>query len=566
MFKKMKIGKRLVIGFLIVALLSSVSGVVTAVIMNKIDREHSDILVRFGFGQAETVKLALYFSELQASLSDFVNTTDKEDRAVAVKEIETFRKKYDDTLPEVQAKTKSGQGAQIIAKIIDGKSRWDKIADQVYKMGDSDDVNQIAKARHMMTEELFTVYDETREYMDELIQRKNDKGNARTAELNKTVVVSLVTVGAVTFAAFGFSVLFGIYIAKNISKPIGLCVDRLNLLAKGDFDTPVPVVDNEDETKMLSDATGQIVYTMSGVVKDLSYGLKEMSEGNFTVKSQAVDLYVGGLHPLYTSLKDVIMRVSELLKEIQNASSQVSAGAEQVSSGAQILSQGATEQAASIEELSATIQEVSKKINDNADNAKKAKDYAAAAGTGLEQSNEQMQDMLTAMNVISDKSNEISKIIKTIDDIAFQTNILALNAAVEAARAGEAGKGFAVVADEVRNLAGKSAEAAKDTAALIEETVQAVDRGSILAKNSANSILDVANGAKNVIIAVDEVSVASDNQAASIQQITVAVDQISSVIQSNSATSEESAAASEELNGQAEVLKDLVGKFTIAEV
>lgn len=566
MFKKMKIGKRLVIGFLIVALLSSISGVVAAVVMRKIDREHSDILHRYGFGQADAVRMALYFCEQQASIADLVSLTDKEDMAVAKKEIEAFKKKYDEIFPKVQANTKSGQGAQIIANIIDSKSKWDKLAEQVYIIGDTSDLNQIAKAYKMMNEELYTVYDEVNGYMEELIQMKNEKGDLRTAELNREVVISLVAVGTFTFLAFAFSVLLGIYIARNISKPIGLCVDRLERLAKGDLDAPIPVVDNKDETQMLAETTEHIVHTVSGVVKDISNGLTELSKGNFTVKSQAVDLYVGGLNPLYTSLKDVVVRVSELLQEIQRASDQVSAGSEQVSSGAQILSQGAMEQAASIEELSANIQEVSKKINDNADNAKKAKDYAAAAGTGLEQSNEQMQDMLTAMNVISDKSNEISKIIKTIDDIAFQTNILALNAAVEAARAGEAGKGFAVVADEVRNLAGKSAVAAKDTAVLIEETVQAVDRGSILAKNSANSILDVANGAKNVIIAVDEVSIASNVQAESISQITVAVDQISSVIQSNSATSEEAAAASEELNGQAEVLKDLVGKFTIAEV
>ncbi|MEG2769394.1 MAG: methyl-accepting chemotaxis protein, partial [Oscillospiraceae bacterium] len=247
-------------------------------------------------------------------------------------------------------------------------------------------------------------------------------------------------------------------------------------------------------------------------------------------------------------------------------SEQVASGSDQVSSGAQALSQGATEQASSIEELSATIQAVSNQIKDNANNAKMASELSSMAGKEVQNGNEHMQSMIVAMEDISSTSNKIGKIIKTIDDIAFQTNILALNAAVEAARAGSAGKGFAVVANEVRNLAGKSAEAAKNTTSLIESSINAVANGTKIADETAMSLKVVVEKSNLVLQKVEEIAEASAEQANSVVQITTGVDQISAVIQTNSATAEESAAASEELSSQSQMLKDLVGKFTLREV
>lgn len=266
------------------------------------------------------------------------------------------------------------------------------------------------------------------------------------------------------------------------------------------------------------------------------------------------------------AMRDINGRLSSTLSQINQAANQVSAGSDQVSSGAQALSQGATEQASSVEELAATITDISGQVKSNAESALNAKEKSEMAGTEIAASNQKMQELIAAMEEISKSSQEIGKVIKTIEDIAFQTNILALNAAVEAARAGAAGKGFAVVADEVRNLASKSADAAKSTTALIEGAITAVSNGTQLVDVTAKSLLSVVTGTQEVASIVNDISTASAEQASSIAQVTQGIDQISSVVQTNSATAEESAAASEELSGQAQMLNNLVGQFKLKDV
>lgn len=287
-----------------------------------------------------------------------------------------------------------------------------------------------------------------------------------------------------------------------------------------------------------------------------------MAKGNMDVTIE-MD-YKGDFAPIKTSMQRILFSLNDALTKISQSSEQVAGGSEQVSSGAQALSQGATEQASSVEELATTINEISVKIKENAQNAQKANDMVGETTEKLTFGNQKMEDLISAMNQITETSNRIGKIVKTIDDIAFQTNILALNAAVEAARAGAAGKGFAVVADEVRNLAGKSAEAVKDTTALIENAIQAISNGTTMADDTAESIRAVSVSAKLVSDLVNQIAQVSNEQATAVLQITQGVDQISGVVQTNSATAEESAAASEELSGQAQMLKQLVGHFKLS--
>ena len=273
--------------------------------------------------------------------------------------------------------------------------------------------------------------------------------------------------------------------------------------------------------------------------------------------------YAGEFAKVKFALLNLSDRLTDLIGNIQQSSDFVSSSAKNVASGAQNLTEGSMAQASSIEELSATINDISTRVKLNAENAGKVDSEAQISRTELSKSDGQMQEMKQSMNNINEKSTEISKIIKTIDDIAFQTNILALNAAIEAARAGEAGKGFAVVADEVRNLAQKSAEAAKNTTVLIDETVKAVEMGTNLADSTAVSLHQVVEGQDSLSTLISEIARASEEQSQAIAQVTTGIDQISGVVQQNSATAEESSAASSELNAQAEKLRAQISRFRL---
>ncbi|MEG0616562.1 MAG: methyl-accepting chemotaxis protein [Oscillospiraceae bacterium] len=365
------------------------------------------------------------------------------------------------------------------------------------------------------------------------------------------VIVAFLIVGSISAGNIG----------NRIGAPIRKCVTRLEALANGDLTSEVPVVKTSDETGTLATCTADLTKRLNAVVNEVSSHLTQMADGNFSV----ADLreYSGDFAPLSDATNHIVASLNDALKQIDVASDQVSTGSDQVSSGAQALSQGATEQASSIEELSASITEISEHVKMNATNANNASSISNATGEQLMHGNDEMKNMLLAMEEISNSSKQIGNIIKTINDIAFQTNILALNAAVEAARAGAAGKGFAVVADEVRNLAGKSAQAAKGTTDLITSSINAVANGTKIADNTAEILKDVMVQSKKSIDIISDIAVASSEQAQSISQITLGIEQISSVVQTNSATAEESAAASEELSGQSQLLKELISKFKL---
>lgn len=359
-----------------------------------------------------------------------------------------------------------------------------------------------------------------------------------------------------------FFIIANVIFANSLAGPIASVTKRLQQLSEGDLHTPVEVSKNQDESGRLSRSTDQTIHSLNAYIDAIGSILRNISEGNLAYTKPDVH-FAGDFSQLEHSMDEITEKLSGAISTMQRNADQVFQGSDQVSSAAMALSQGATEQASAVEELMATMSDVSSHIAQTADHAKDARFESLAAEKQVEESNRKMQDMTQAMADISHKSGEIGKIIKTIDDIAFQTNILALNAAVEAARAGSAGKGFAVVADEVRNLAGKSATAAKSTTALIEETIRSVENGTKIAGETATALNSVVTGTQSVTRIIDDISSAASTQSESISQISLGISQISAVVQTNSATAEESAAASEQLSAQARVLKDLVGTFKL---
>ncbi len=367
---------------------------------------------------------------------------------------------------------------------------------------------------------------------------------------------------AIAAVAFVITIILALRLSVSVTVPVRIIEAAMKEMVKGNLSVAVDY-NAGDEFGSMAESMGKVTTEVSAIVGDIERVLGAMADGDFTVHSKAVEAYVGDYQKIFHSMKKIKDTFNETLATLNRSATQVSSGSDQVSSGAQALSQGATEQASSVEELAASINEISNNINQSAQNAQEASNKSMQVGEKAGESNDRMRDMLQAMADINASSGEIGKIIKTIEDIAFQTNILALNAAVEAARAGAAGKGFAVVADEVRNLASKSAEASKNTAALIENSLQAVENGKRIADETAQSLEVVIADIQEASSMMGSIAKTSTEQAESISQITLGIDQISSVVQTNSATAEESAAASEELSGQAQILSELVRKFRL---
>ncbi len=350
-------------------------------------------------------------------------------------------------------------------------------------------------------------------------------------------------------------------ISNSISKPVSQLTRRVELLSQGDLKTPVPETRRKDEIFRLSDALQHTINDLNSFIVDIDNVLTNIANKNIAIETSVE--YVGDFAPIESSLKTIISQLNEVMRNIKESANLVSVNANQVSEGSQALASGSTEQASAVEELSTTLESISNDIKDTASNASEAKMITQKASAAVDEGNQRMREMITSMDSIYTASNQISNIIKTIEDIAFQTNILALNASVEAARAGMAGKGFAVVAEEVKNLATKSAKAAQNTSALINTAIVAVESGDKTARLTEESLNEIVNSTMEAGKRINDISQKAENQSQAIEQVTAAIRQIADVIQTNTANSEESAAASQELSSQAHILNEHVSGFML---
>ncbi|MCR2047248.1 methyl-accepting chemotaxis protein [Acetatifactor muris] len=386
-----------------------------------------------------------------------------------------------------------------------------------------------------------------------------------TEQINLTMKLSVLT-GAVLII-IGI-LLVGAYIKRAVSNPLSRLTVLAQNLEKGNLgleghQTMTADIISNDEIGILAHSFDNTISRLKNYIGEISSMLEGIAEGDLTAR--ITQEYVGDFAAIRSSLNDILHKFNNTMGQIVRSSESVSGGADQMSAAAGGLSRGAVEQTSAVEELEAAVQEITGRVRQTADNAKQAMEQAGNMEIQLTESDRKMQEMIVAMQEISNSSNEIGKIIKTIEDIAFQTNILALNAAVEAARAGEAGKGFAVVAEEVRSLAGKSAEASKSTAKLITHSISAVEQGTHIADVTAGQLQCVVEGARDIVETFNGIASDAHTQANAVEQVRARITQISEVVQTNSATAQESAATSEELSSQAGLLKQLVRTFRLRE-
>ncbi len=557
MLKKLKVGKRLLLTFLIVVLFSGLAGTIGILLIHKVNQEYSIELQDYGFAQGDIGSLGQAFQAHRATVLYIIFSEDASETEKQKQNLNTQVDTINKMMKQVESRMKTPAEKELYSQLVEKMTKYEGIRSNTIELAGKSTQEAMATFRSQAA----PLAADIANTINTILENKSNDGIVKSNQLETQTNIFIFIMIIIILGSIATSIFIAIYITRGIIKPIDELKDVADKMAQGNLNCNVEYTSN-DELGHLAESMRTMMERISYYMNYISETTQRMADGDFNIPHDPEE-FKGEFRGVQISIQELTDSLNDVMSKITQASDQVASGAEQVASSAQALSQGATEQASSIQELAATINDISSNINQNAENAKETNTQVEATSAEVEFGKTRMEHLNSAMDTISEASSEISKVIKTIEDIAFQTNILALNAAVEAARAGDAGKGFAVVADEVRNLANKSQEASKNTAVLIERALDSIESGNHIAKETKESMDRIVLSSQTVANLVYQISTASEQQATAVSQVTLGIDQIASVVQTNSATSEESAAASEEMAGQAQMLKSLMKQFQL---
>ena len=556
-FKKLPIKKKLLISYMAIAILTTICGGLGLVFLQKTNSDYEYALKNYGFSQGVIGNLGMEVQNSKSIIRDVIMLKDSNQLTEAKNELDTSISKIQEMITELEKVNESKADKTLVKKISYDVAQYQVVKIEVINLSMA---KKNDEALNLLREKGTPLMNQITDDVSALMNESITMGNQVVSKMKMLQIVASIIIILAIIGACIFTVLSAVYLAKIIGNPIKEISKLAEKIAQGNLDVSIDI-NSEDEIGELANSFSIMIASLRSYIYEISDILGSISNGNINVSTKVE--YKGDFITLKNSMDTILNSLNEVFYELNDSSNQVNVGAEQVASTSRVLSEGAAEQASVVEELSASMEEINVKIERNAKSASNTNEIAHKLTLDVEESTSQMKEMINAINDIEKASKDISNIIVKIDKIASQTDLLALNAAIEAARAGEAGKGFSVVADEVRKLSSQSAEAAKETNQLIRLSIQAVEKGRLIADNTASKLFIVANNVNETTNLIEDIASATKEQSQAIKQINDGIMQISDVVQSNSAIAEESAAASEELTVQVETLNSMIGKFNL---